>query len=534
MILRKPYAFLIKNFKKIHLLLASLMIYIAYKCNLILSFFNEYINTINFTYTGQLANAYINIYSYVILIIIIIITISIVILMRQKNKPIVFYLTMIIFYIALIIIFFQFYNYLGIIEVSTINPQTVRVLRDLAFIAYLMQLILLVFIIMRGLGFNIKKFNFSADLAELEIETADSEEFELTVGVDAGDIGRGVRKRKREIRYFIIENYFVLTLLTVIIIIVGGTILFLNLYVYNRIYREGEVFKVDDFVVRVNASYLSNINYTGLKINNPDKSFLIVNIDVNNQNAKSRDFKLRELLLLINNKYYTPVTERYTSFVDLGVGYLDQKIKGGETRNFILLYEIKTADAKEEMLWQWPQTLYYKASNLDSKYRKVTLKAQGLDRKLLIDKVDLTAELSLKNSFLKESKLVISSITLEDSFDYMAKICIQKVCNDEPRILLVDLQRRNLNTILALNADLKLDETLTYQPVSNIKTLIANFGTLHYTLQDKKYIAPIRNITPSDNTGNLTYYEVSNKIKDASKIDLVLNLRNKEYIYNIK
>ena len=44
MILRRPYAFLIKHFRLIHLILFILFAYITLKANNILSFFKEYIN----------------------------------------------------------------------------------------------------------------------------------------------------------------------------------------------------------------------------------------------------------------------------------------------------------------------------------------------------------------------------------------------------------------------------------------------------------------------------------------------------------
>ena len=43
MILRRPYAFLIKHFRFIHLILFSLMVYITVMANNILKFFTEYI-----------------------------------------------------------------------------------------------------------------------------------------------------------------------------------------------------------------------------------------------------------------------------------------------------------------------------------------------------------------------------------------------------------------------------------------------------------------------------------------------------------
>ena len=43
MVFRKPYAFLIKNFKKIHLLLLLLWVYIYYKMYILKGFVSEFI-----------------------------------------------------------------------------------------------------------------------------------------------------------------------------------------------------------------------------------------------------------------------------------------------------------------------------------------------------------------------------------------------------------------------------------------------------------------------------------------------------------
>ena len=45
MIFKKPYAFLIKNFKIIHLLLLAMIIIITLKYKKIVSFFSDYINS---------------------------------------------------------------------------------------------------------------------------------------------------------------------------------------------------------------------------------------------------------------------------------------------------------------------------------------------------------------------------------------------------------------------------------------------------------------------------------------------------------
>ena len=44
MILRKPYGFLIKHFRLIHLILTTLYIYLAIKVNSLLKFYNNFIS----------------------------------------------------------------------------------------------------------------------------------------------------------------------------------------------------------------------------------------------------------------------------------------------------------------------------------------------------------------------------------------------------------------------------------------------------------------------------------------------------------
>ena len=73
--------------------------------------------------------------------------------------------------------------------------------------------------IIRGLGFDIKKFNFTKDIQELNIEDIDSEEVEVNVNIDTKNIIRDINRRKRELGYWIKENLlFSIILISVILI----------------------------------------------------------------------------------------------------------------------------------------------------------------------------------------------------------------------------------------------------------------------------------------------------------------------------
>ena len=85
MVFRRPYAFLIKSFRLIHIILFILFVYITFNANSILTFFKDYIN-----YKGSMeiiSSDYINVWIFIFSILIIGISIIIFFLMRYKKKP---------------------------------------------------------------------------------------------------------------------------------------------------------------------------------------------------------------------------------------------------------------------------------------------------------------------------------------------------------------------------------------------------------------------------------------------------------------
>ena len=85
MILRKPYAFFIKHFKLIHLILAVFVFYAIYRTKLLLDFFNEYsLATINVT--GQdLVTPLLPTFFQIIPILIILFATIVLVVMAYKN-----------------------------------------------------------------------------------------------------------------------------------------------------------------------------------------------------------------------------------------------------------------------------------------------------------------------------------------------------------------------------------------------------------------------------------------------------------------
>ena len=57
MILRKPYAILIKNFKLIHFIMALMMGFLFYKTSSILSFLNDYLSSVATTIIHEVTSS---------------------------------------------------------------------------------------------------------------------------------------------------------------------------------------------------------------------------------------------------------------------------------------------------------------------------------------------------------------------------------------------------------------------------------------------------------------------------------------------
>ena len=164
MIVRKPYAFLIKYFKIIHIILFALMTYMLFQVRTIYLFFSNYLTTGTYAYTANMASNYISIFMIFTTIILIALLLAILFLMRQKKKPIVYYLISAIFYIITFITFLFLISFYTNLEFQSYSNQTLVILRDLTMVIYYLNYPLLAVAFIRGFGFNIKKFNFEKDL----------------------------------------------------------------------------------------------------------------------------------------------------------------------------------------------------------------------------------------------------------------------------------------------------------------------------------------------------------------------------------
>ena len=127
MILRKPYAFLIKYFKLIHLFIAVLIGYLLYKSYNLVDFLSLSVaNNYNAVISGQIAGLFINYFMYFAIILILGFLIAIYYLLSHKDKPRKFYMYSIIYYIILFILFTIFYDFINDLSNNEITSSGLR------------------------------------------------------------------------------------------------------------------------------------------------------------------------------------------------------------------------------------------------------------------------------------------------------------------------------------------------------------------------------------------------------------------------
>lgn len=336
MILRRPYAFLIKHFRLIHLILFAIFVFITYNANTILSFFKDYI-----TNNGNIeiiSSNYINSFIYIAPIIIIGLSILIFYLMKYKDKPRLFYIILIIISILCTGIYTYLYLSIKSLETTIVGARVIRLYRDISRVNFYVLFITCIPLLIRGLGFDIKKFNFTKDLKELNLNEEDSAEVEVSIDMSSNGLKRTGRKTIRELKYYYAENKFIINIILSIIIIILILIFPFNKYVINRDLKEGEILGTNYFNIKVNNSYI-----TSRKRITKNNSYVILKVSVIGKiNKYSLD--LDDFVLESNNNTYIPSQKFYLYFTDIGIGYKNAVLDTDKYKDYIFIYNINNTD----------------------------------------------------------------------------------------------------------------------------------------------------------------------------------------------
>lgn len=520
-ILRKPYAFLIKHFKKIHILLLLIMLYGVYKTNNLSNFFSNYARNTSGFYESTLASTYINSLFFMGCISIIIISTVVLILMKQKDKPTKLYVFIIVGYILMLVLLFLDGGYLRTIIFEQLSPRTTRMLRDINYIALIPQIVLSFLVLIRAIGFNIKRFNFSQDIEDLKIDVSDSEEFELTIGTDTGKINRLIRRNKRELKYFYLENKALIISIIVLIVIFVSSSAYYNKFVLNKIYNQKDVVRVHNISYKVENFYSSNINYRGEDISEKDHTFLILSLKTYNGNENSKKIEIDNLRIVIGENIYLPIVKQYDSFRDLGIGYNNQKLESGKEATYIFVYKVSNEDLEKPMILRYNDNVFFTKEGIGSRYIKIKVKPTDIKEISTLPRADLKKEVYYGLSNLKETRLTINDVEFKDKYSYELGNLIYYI-NDP------------MDNRLIMKINYKYDPDKGVEFIGTLSELLKEYGTIRYEKDNKQVVLLYKDVTPRNYKDDNIYLSVPSNIKDSKSIDLIINVRDKVYIHKLK
>ncbi len=375
MVFRKPYAFLIKNFKKIHIVMLFLWLFIYYKVFLLKDFVKEFISF--GTYNSNLENVSnkINFLFYFTIVLMILISISLLILLRYKRKPWKLYLLIILEYIFLFYAaistttFFKTYDPIQPVSSIYLN-------RDLLNISSWIQYGVLIIILIRITGLDLKKFGFSNDKEFLDLNSTDREEFEINIDFDKHSITRKYNLIKRKLHYFYQEHKLIVRIAILIAIVIPVLYIYNYFYVVNKSYKQGDTYNWNYYSITVENAYVTDKDSTGNVIEKNSK-FVLLKVKIKNNYTSDMTVNFSRYHLMNTSVHRTPTIFYDNSFKDLGnLVSEDNQLKAGQEKEFILVYKVPKKLENNKFVLYFQE---YNGKN-DTHLRKIKLKIDDISK----------------------------------------------------------------------------------------------------------------------------------------------------------
>lgn len=532
MILKKPYAFFIKNFKFFHLIITILAGILLYRTSLIYSFMSEY-NKTNPNLIGKnLTQPLFTPWVYVLIAIIIIINILLIFIMIKKEKPYMYYVMNIGLYIAVLITYVVSNGVIHNLQVMLVAAKTTLAVRDITNICRLLQTVSVIFYMVRATGFDIKKFDFVRDLQKLDISEEDSEEIEVSLEFEGNVFKRNIKKRIRDAKYYYKENKFILNIIILLLIGLLSLFIYGRTNKYNRIYKENSFFNVKGMNIGIKESFIASKNYKNDTIVNDT---ILVGLKISTSSTLEQQLPTAKTILIVDGIQYYPTTQYKNELLDLGNIYLNEEITE-DFSDYLLVYEIPKDYKKSKMTFRYIDDVKYKKGKTKINAIDVKLDPINIDeQKEITSTYKLTEQMDTSSTGFNDYKIQINNYSIEDMYMETYNTCVNNECFDFKDIIKPTVETNKEKTLL------KLEGTLEYatliNKVNNVPKLINQFGTIEYKIDGKTYKETNdfnEQTFKRINKENTYYIEINKEIKNATDIKLIFTMRNHKFIYILR
>ena len=515
MIIRKPYAFLIKNFKRIHIVLLLLSLFVAYKVFDVSSFVNEFMKFGTYDYFKDPITNHISTWLQIAIIIIVIGSTAILFLLRYKEKPWKLYLIPIIEYTALYFVLNMIKGFFNIYT-SVVKTTDVRLSRDLLIMAAIVQIPAIVIFIMRVFGLDKKRFNFNQDEEFLNLNEKDREEVEINIDIDKNSIKRFWKRTKRNINYFYTEHKGICIGIAVILVCAIAINSYKFIFVTNKTYSAGELYSANGYSMKIKNAYFTDKDYHG-KVITKKSDFVIVEVEVKN-NSKRRSIEMENFHIKNGTKDYVSTRKTYANeFYDLGTTYdVVKELNQGEETSFIIVYKVDKDLDKDKFVMYYQEKSGY--------LRKIKIKVQDLS------KIEKQKDLSLGDymkieTVVNPDEISIDEVEVTNSTTYITRECrVSRDCNGDQKTLTADENHNIL--VITFGSEV-------YTAPNMIKFLTRHGKITYVNSAGEDREIEIENAITKKYSGKLVFLKVPKEVTKDTELTLNLVIRNKEYNYKL-
>lgn len=533
MILKKPYGLLIKHFRLIHFILTALTIYIAIKSRTLINFFSDYIaNNYSVTIVDNMASLYISPFIYLFIVLTLAMLVAVYILLRYKEKPNKMYLITIIYYIIFLIMILVASFLINGLSEGLWEAASARQYRDFATLIYWPQYIFIIILTVRSLGFNVKQFKFKDDLKEMELTDEDSELVEINIGFDTSKFETKIRRLVREFSYYFRENKLIFICIISILFIGFVYILFNSYEKLHYKYDQGEYIYYDGFQFKFDDSIITNLKYNGETISE-DVYYLLAKFTVTNNGKEDAKLDYTNFKVYIGRDYYYPILDIGSNFKDYAKPYYGELVRTGDTKTYLFAYALDKKSIKKNLKITIYNGFSLKKKNYTPKTMIIDLNPIVIDSVTTIKETLVNNELSFAGTYLNNSSLIVNDFYIGKKYSYQYEACHFNACGIYNDIVTSDYSLQSKKTLLVFGYEFILDNSSSYyDSVKTFSGFAADFIKVGYDYNGVYKTDVVKNVTPT-NLKDKVVLQTNSEIEKAKQVDLLITIRNKNYIINL-
>ena len=335
-------------------------------------------------------------------------------------------------------------------------------------------------------------------------------------------------------KYYYLENKFIFIAICFILFFTISYNIVKNFsYFKDNHYSIKQSFYYKNLKITVLDADITNTDQGG-KIIKEGSYFLTLSVEVNNDTLRDLTMDLNSFDIMYNGVLTSPNNVYQSYFSDYGAKMISTNIKHSTSKVYALVYEIKEEDINDDFNLKLFYSTYVEGGVTYPRYIIVDLNSEILNT-VKISSSELNDTVSFDKSLVGDSTFSANSYSLNNLFYYDAEKCIKDNCVTYQKSLYVDHANstRN-NTILKLESELKLDtETIYYRNNRDDYSFFTNFVSVKY-IKNGKYITEKTEALTADTNDGSYYLLVPSDAAKSNELSLIINVRNREYIYKLK